>query len=183
MKERPIIMSGASVRAILAGTKTQTRRAIKLNDSGRAFLGHRNWHLEDPNATQACPYGQSGDRLWVRETWRVAACYNATPPQALNLGRRNIEFRAGERWLAEPERGRWRSPLHMPRRACRLVLEIEDVRVQRVQDITETDAEAEGYEWLSVFAAEWSRLNGKRGYPWTANPWVWAISFRRVDPC
>lgn len=72
-KERPILFSASEVRAILAGDKTQTRRAVKLNPAGHASLGGRQWYLGDPNAVLACPFGQAGDRLWVKEAWRIGA--------------------------------------------------------------------------------------------------------------
>lgn len=89
MKERPILFSAPMVRAILEGRKTQTRRVAKLNAAGRVALAGRNWHPDDPEAVNACPYGQPGDRLWVRETW------SEQHPLAVQDGRFSIEGRAG----------------------------------------------------------------------------------------
>ena len=198
VRERPILFSGEMVRAILDGRKTQTRRVAKLTDSGRVRLPGKptNWHPDDPNAVRACPFGQPGDRLWVRETFTDRFTDNAD----------------GERWVAYQADGRMinhstgdrdanvgpltmRSPIHMPRWASRLTLEVTEVRVQRVQEISEEDAQAEGVgegidltaavlgraqtPCRSGFHAVWDSLNAKRGHGWDANPFVWTISFRR----
>lgn len=164
-KERPILFSAPMVNAILAGDKTQTRRIAKLNASGRVAFAGREWHCDDQNASLACPYGQPGDRLWVRETWqyydwteegepciRFAADNSTTWPEPGTdewsdrladvwevLSRDdnfNIDNRARDR--------RWRPSIHMPRWASRIMLEIVSVRVERLQDISEADAYDEG---------------------------------------
>lgn len=151
MRERPIIFTGDSVRAILAGRKTQSRRVAR----GLAHDGTRLCAEQ-----QACPYGAAGARLWVRETWAgmdafaFVGAHDVEPPQC-------VGYRADESaliwsdanrppkpadttgWNWESPRIRWRSPIHMPRWASRLTLEITSVRVERVQAISEADARAE----------------------------------------
>ena len=138
-----------------------------------------------------CPYGVPGDRLWVRETWCEIdntefggdkyVDYKATPEDGCD------EAPGG--WHAvEPKDRllRWCSPRYMPRWASRITLEITDVRVQRVQEISEADIIAEGCpsEYLlgkNWFMSFWNSINAKRGYPWESNQWVWALTFKRVD--
>lgn len=209
MKERPIIFSGDSVRAIIDGRKTQTRRPIKdvprdahtfcrVSDGWVIWCGGRSCgdQAEYDRFTAEsypegggirCPYGQPGDRLWVRETWA------AHDTRALR--RRYVHYRADDESAYETD-GPWISPIHMPRWASRLLLEVTDVRVQQLQEISEQDAQAEGVEpfrtigsardkqWYpegfrANFKLEWDQLNSKVA-TWSSNPWVWAISFRRV---
>ena len=173
MKEYPIIFSGPMVRAILDGRKTQTRRVIKPQPKGE-FCRY-GFHMP----TQAiwtdltvvsCPYGQPGDLLWVRETFAAAGDQSW------------VEYRAD----CDSKVIRWRPSIHMPRSASRLTLRITDVRVQRVQEISEEDARAEGTTGLAGamtgFPYLWESINAKRGYGWNTNPWVWAISFERIMP-
>lgn len=133
MKERPILFSGPMVNAILDGRKTMTRRIVKFDDAGRVRLGKRCWHRDDPDAVRGCQYGLPGDRLWVRETfsddWKPDIAYRADG--GLDADR----FDAGVRW---------RPSIHMPRSASRITLEIADVRIERLQDISDDDAKAEG---------------------------------------
>lgn len=145
MRERPILFSGPMVRALLAGTKTQTRRIAKpvkhpdlgnLYDAGALVLEREPQHVIE----RACPYGKPGDRLWVRETWAfgihaLAAMRDEDGPfvyaaDGTTHGR-----------LCE----RWRPSIHMPRHACRLVLEIVGVRVERLQAISEADHAPKGF--------------------------------------
>ena len=191
------------VRAILAGQKTQTRRIAKPTDTGRvkSIGSPRNWHTEDPAATAACPYGQRGDRLWVKETWRTTRGLDHCKPTGLAEGA-PIQYDA-DRWqpgfgLQEP--GKTRVSLFMRRWMSRITLEIESVRVERLQAITEADAIAEGirpvtfgagdrgFEWSPMedaadtareaYAALWNYINGPEA--WDLNPWVWVIGFRRI---
>lgn len=164
MKERPIIFSGEMVRAILAGRKTQTRRVIKpqpVIQDGVAFF----------KTGQRCPYGQIGDRMWVREAWirnSGVPAYRADDPS----------------WPGETPK--WKPSIHMPRWASRITLEIVNVRVERLQDITVGDAWAEGCPNSDVnvipdwFIPLWAGINAARGNGWDDNPWVWAIEFKRV---
>lgn len=189
MRERPILFSGPMVRALLAGTKTQTRRIAKpvkhpdlgnLYDAGALVLEREPQHVID----RACPYGRPGDRLWVRETWAfgihaLAAKRDEDGPfvyaaDGTTHGR-----------LCE----RWRPSIHMPRHACRLLLEIVGVRVERLQAISEADSCAEGIPSKGLqfydgrpatakdaFESLWNEINGPAA--WAANPWVWVLEFR-----
>lgn len=161
MRERPIIFSGEMVRAILEGKKTQTRRVMKPDWVRALDLGEP----EDlVSAVTQCPYGQVGDRLWVRETWHRhdddIMCYRAT------------EICIGF--------AQWKPSIFMPRKYSRITLEIVNIRVERVQDITFLDAIAEGVDidWPERnYRLLWNRINSKRGYGWDVNPWVWCLTF------
>ena len=192
MKERPILMSSHMVRAILEGRKTQTRRVIADKHLKSLPL------LGVVDLATHCPYGQVGDKLWVREKalyWdggaagcqRVAYQDDAELAGLLEDNTRLKEFREGEgkgilgKW-------QWKPSIFMPRWASRITLEITAIRPQRLQEITEWDAEQEGdlkrgpiasenghYEWFKGF---WDSINAKRGYGWAANPWCWCLTFR-----
>lgn len=199
MKERPILFSAPMVRAILNGTKTQTRRVVKDRHIDAAppacFF---QWLRE------RCTYGQPGDRLWVRETWQVVdgserARRIVTDPSP---SRGWIEYAATVHPGHEPP-PRWRPSIHMPRWASRILLEITAVRVERLQDISGEDAVAEGiardgdgYERFHVdpdaplgqsftrnpvlaYRGLWEKINGVG--TWDANPLVWVIEFKRVE--
>ena len=137
-----------------------------------------SWQEWVENAkTMLCPYGVPGDRLWVRETHTLAEAvigYDAD-----GSPRRAPLYRATS-LIADAPGVKWRSSIHMPRWACRLVLEVVDVRPERLCDISETDAQAEGLESRAVFEVGWDRINGKRA-PWASNPWVWVVTFRRTE--
>ncbi len=226
-KERPIIFSSPMVRAILDGRKTATRRVVKpqpspgcryeINGATNAALHLSGEWGHDPSEvvfvppTPAskdhrlfCPYGQPGDRLWVRETWwqngfwACDAWHGWAPTDVDNpdCGRRFDPPSPGyeRHW-------RKRSPIHMPRWASRITLEITGLRVERVQDITNADALAEGltvatlgnvgwsgpdapdgagYSYVRPFSLLWDHINGPRGYGWNVNPWVWVVEFKRL---
>lgn len=184
MKERPILFSAPMVRALLAGTKTQTRRLCKLN--------YRTGMPEPElrSLLAACPYGVPGDRLWVRESWRTVWSSDEEPPRS---------FDASYRFWYEADAphqdgyGKLRPSIHMPRAACRLVLEVVSVRVECLMDISEADALAEGVDREVVagysragvgraaafaFRDLWTSING--GDSWDANPWVWVVAFKRI---
>lgn len=231
VKEKPIIFSAPMVRAILEGRKTQTRRLCKwvprepglnLGFSGLE-VGHyctgvpesgfvlqsrgQGGCWNDRTYPLHCPYGSPGTRLWVRENSRETTDIDGRPV---------LEYQAGGTRLivdgaichgehrATSVLPRWRPSIHMPRWASRITLEISEVRVQRLQDISEEDAKAEGLvEWTDpprvtakhygiaiadvwetdprkAFARLWDSIHGKGA--WELNPWLWVISFKRLTP-
>lgn len=202
MRERPIIFGGESVRAILAGKKTQTRRVVSFESLRPESFGHADvgavrreangFHCRagDFNVWSRkplrCPYGVVGDRLWVRETWRALKRFDVHTIKTGSMIAYEADANTGDRMPTPIGRmGRKRSPLFMPRWASRLTLEVTEVRVERLQSISEEDAKAEGkgVTWGGgcfhrSFAGGWDALNAKRGFSWESNPWVWAVSFR-----
>ncbi len=182
MTERPIIFSTPMVVAILAGRKAQTRRVIVPQPERRLekTAGALTWRYTDregidpksPHFRAPC---QVGDTLWVRETFSLSPdgpIYRASGSDAGML-------EPGDRIV-------WRPSIHMPRWAARLFLRVTDVRVERLQDISEADAIAEGRSLTrddprGYFPETWDSLNARRGYGWDANPWLWVISFERID--
>lgn len=198
MRERPIIFSAPMVRAILAGTKTQTRRVVKpvgnddgfaMQDYGDGWWPYRSDDGESPmkggnEIPHACPYGQPGDRLWVKETWARDSADGALFYRA-DVGTGN----EADDWQHNIDVGapgyRWRPPIHMPRWASRITLEVTGVRVERLLDISADDAWAEGIEHspdvnpVHQYIELWESINGQGS--WNANPWVWVIEFRRAE--
>jgi hypothetical protein len=201
MTERGILFSGAMVRALLDGSKTQTRRAVKMPPSwdcivyadwGNGWWPYRSDDGESPNYDNneiplRCPYGQPGDRLWVRETWAPHPDF----PESVHRG----VYRADPECKYDVPR--WRPSIHMPRWASRILLEIVSVRVERLQDIGDVDSHAEGVtiedrhmggycagEFLPpsvrAYRELWEQINGAGS--WAANPWVWVVEFKRVTP-
>lgn len=191
MKERPILFSAPMVRALLYGSKTQTRRVVKpqhlkfFDQSATDMLGA--W------SKRPMPYGKPGDRLWVRETWAHDAesleqC-RASLEDAMGGGRYGPYYRATE---SAPDTLYWKPSIHMPRWASRITLEITGVRVERLQNISKADAIAEGLTSNSGLYASpgqmwqidprkaysnlWESINGPGS--WDANPWVWVIEFK-----
>lgn len=216
MKERPIIFSADSVRSILAGRKTQTRRVIipwpmaafEPAEPGVWVRTESKSYFEGGMVADAyrqpCPYGQPGDLLWVREPWRLkswsASAHYGEAEYRADGRVREVDgpWTFGKAFPAGREPEAWRSPLHLPRWASRLTLEVVEVRVARLRLITEADAEAEGVEAFSLvigfggvrrrvpgetareaFARAWDEINGKRA-PWASNPWVWVLQFEVV---
>ena len=180
MKERPILFSGPMVRAILDGRKTMTRRVMKPQPEDYPY--HHG--LAVYRVAKKCTYGVPGDLLWVRETWAsdVDGC-----PAGLSYRADHLDPRGDG--PANPMR--WRPSIFMPRWASRLTLRITSIRVERVQDITEADARAEGFKDVAGkyargdeariwFAELWDDINAKRGFGWDANPWVWVVGFEQV---
>jgi hypothetical protein len=186
--ERPIPFSAPMVRAILAGTKTQTRRALAPDlfiSSGGAVVRMKSAVAGVTGISEAqCPYWrQPGDRLLVREAWTTHACFDHIPPRDLTT--RSIHYLAD----GQIKTGKYRPPMFMPRWASRITLEVTGVRVERLQAISEADARAEGYELgappcidapLRWYRHLWDQINGAGA--WDANPWVWVVEFRRVTP-
>ena len=187
MKETGLMFKAPLVRAILEGRKTQTRRVAKpvkhpdlgnLYTPGALAMGREPQHVID----RACPMGQPGDRIYVRETF-------SRHPEWGQLAFRadGEEFEDADGWLWEPK---WIPSIHMPKDLARIWLEITGVRLERIQDISEADALAEGarFELASIdsvrIGATASFLSGFRniwestGGDWDANPWVWAIDFK-----
>ncbi len=185
MKERPILFSAPMVLALLAGTKTQTRRLIKPQPMVRPI----GWGTFDDNPrmrTLSCPYGQPGDRLWVREAWAVPFQFNDRAPFDLPGGvTQKMYFRADGDPSHAGNAGKWRPSIHMPRWASRISLEVTNVRVERLQDISESDAVAEGVNHVSyrtaveAYSDLWESINGDGSL--ALNPWVWVVEFRRAE--
>ncbi|MFT4267856.1 MAG: hypothetical protein QM586_11660 [Xenophilus sp.] len=204
-KERPIIFSGAMVRALLAGTKTQTRRvaskAVRHPDLGNLYTPGALVLEREPQHVieRCCPYGRPGDRLWVREATVRVEDHGYTGPVY-------VESEDGRACLdgglapapddcteVEPYELRIRPSIHMPRWASRITLEITGVRVERLQDISIADAMAEGVEharptlaglppcleWRYAYEDLWNDIHGPRA--WDANPWVWVVEFKKLD--
>lgn len=223
MKERPVLFSGEMVRAILDNHKTQTRRVIKpqpminftdkysveiewlgvltrrsggLSFSAQELLDYFWEDICNQRLTNEvlCPYGRRGDRLWVRETF----CYYHSIKD--EHGNQKIAYRAD----IDPKYHKnftWKPSIHMPRKASRIFLEVTDIRIERLQDISEEDAIAEGIEknpvqfdtWLDYpagssaagwrnpkhsFQSLWQSINGNDS--WELNPWVWVIEFKQI---
>jgi hypothetical protein len=200
--ERPILFSGPMVRALLEGRKTQTRRIAKFQGFTEfsTYAPGIIWHGVSPSMKLKCPYGRPGDCLWVRETWgAVWPDMEWTP-----LEQCKIEYRADlppgstdfpGQWPAEDGRGsdeapKWRPSIHMPRWASRIILVVNNVRLERLQMISHADILAEGIRDAGpggeiintdTFARLWDEINGDRA-PWVSNPWVWVMEFRRSQP-
>ena len=237
MRERPILFRGLMVRALLEGRKTQTRRIVKpqpvggdrIHESEDGWVVGRMRDSENAWGELHCPYGVPGDRLWVRERWRIGAWDE-------NEGRIAIDYADGpdKRWRSDQTDDdgekfnrlwqgscdelhrkriladsngqyhwkpgesplRWRSGRFMPRWASRITLEVTDVRVHRLQEISDEDAIAEGLiehgsgflgfhggPWQrhpeDAYSNLWDSINGPGS--WASNPWVWAITFRRIE--
>ncbi|EOL9362774.1 hypothetical protein ACNAAH_000349 [Escherichia coli] len=228
MTERGMIFNAEMVRALLSGRKTQTRRIMKVqpesNQLGLLLITDSTkhsdigkYHWAESNATGnhvrsklfSCPFGAVGDRIWVRETWSSDFA-NYYPNDRVwyaadNNRRLDIEVVDGVRGIYSPESDvhvpfRWQSSIHMPRWASRILLEITDVRVERLNAISEEDARAEGIidggclncgepepcgcanpepDATDAFAYLWQSIYGQEN--WNANPWVWVISFERIE--
>ncbi len=190
MKERPILFSGPMVRAILEGRKTQTRRVIKPQPEkcGDNTVRFKGMTMAPSSVHYNCPYGQPGDRLWVRETWRADVEGETGAVGIQYRADNHFEDFAGDSRVVEIMRGsdNWRPSIHMPRWACRLLLDVKSVRVERLQDISNDDTAAEGVSGYTNkrrvdFIQLWDSLNEKRGYGWETNPWVWVIEFERAN--
>ena len=229
MKERPIIFSAPMVHAILAGQKTQTRRVVKPEGADHLFpfldlpgnpTGEWAWcgssHLVSKHIH--CPYGQPGDRLWVKETWQYYD-WNEEGEPCIRYAADNATAwpdpapedwvgRLGDVWeeLSRDENfkvdGRardrkWRPSIFMFKWASRIQLEVVSVRVERLQDISEADAIAEGSRlWADeqdtpardtpggetrlIYRQLWESINGAGS--WDKNPWVWVVEFKRIKP-
>lgn len=217
---KPIIFGGDMVRAILEGRKTQTRRAVipsppegwrpkvglfhpTIARRGVERPGPEVFGASDEEFGVKCPYGQPGDRLWVRETWCQRSedgyvVYNAEgnlDPSCCWYAADGVHVRKcdgdgfAEYRKDGSEASPWRPSIHMPRWASRITLEITAISLDRLQDISEADARAEGAQCpgfpaamtdAGAFAKRWEMIHGKGA--WAVNPWVWVVEFRKVGP-
>lgn len=230
--ERPILFSGPMVRAILAGRKTQTRRVVK---PAHGFEHHNIlkvgmphayypwtvwWHGEETDRVGCmleCPFGKPGDRLWVRETWRrddwkgnIAYGDGTIKDTGLLIVRyaadnKQIYQKRPNKPVPVTPEGAWRPSIFMFRELSRITLEIVDVRAERLSEISEEDAKAEGIQVLPLqseddpsawyqsapgvnqdrtargsFIQLWDSINGKRA-PWASSPWVWVVEFKLLE--
>lgn len=223
MKERPILFSAPMVCAILEDLKTQTRRVWSLpkwaewdfigggEEKGQLIPKDQNlrgWYSVDE---VVCPYGKIGDRLWVREAWRTTEGFDIYPPRDIQATT-PIRYEADGAWTFPDvgmtgSGGKYRPSMFMPRWASRITLEITGMRVERLNDCSETDAMAEGcqtdigegsglywfdglgvnkesgrafaYDAKEAYSWLWESINGDES--WAANPWVWVIEFKRIS--
>ncbi|MFM0141805.1 hypothetical protein [Paraburkholderia sp. RL18-085-BIA-A] len=227
MKERPILFSGPMVRALLDGSKTQTRRIVKPTGAHHIFqfrgtddacgadepTGEWAWGSSESVVSKhiRCPYGKPGDRLWVRETHAevfevdIPAGRPAGPigtsgsPARPDWKSRYVYAADGPmpkaQWhhVGDSQPVRWTPSIHMPRAASRITLEVIGVRVERLQDCSDTDAEAEGINFLrhvpdadetltprELYMCLWDGLKPAAGATWADNPWVWVVEFKRA---
>lgn len=203
MRELPILFNTEMVRAVLDGSKTQTRRPIKpqpnwLEDPNWAFeYGHhgRAWYAwegeypEEGSTHFKCPFGEPGDKLWVRETWA----------DVRGMGfDEDIYFKADCLEGSDGDEARiaygvkYKPSIHLPKAFARIWLEVTDVRVERLQDIKARDCTAEGIRTpianlpqmipicFQEFQELWDSIYGKEGLDWSSNPWVFVVEFKRV---
>lgn len=195
MIERPIPFKAPMVRALLDGRKTQTREIVKF------FGRDLETFLLLKNQAACCPYGMPGHRLWVRESWRAGALNDPDAPRNLHEGTTPIHYNADG--STHDGFGKARRSIQMPRWVSRVTLEVTGVRVERLHDISESDCWAEGIEEVMydfddavqaqmakrlgcciedvkpLYALWWEREHGPGS--WAANPWLWAIKFKRID--
>ena len=200
MREIPILFSTPMVQAILDGRKTMTRRIIKPQP---LWVAEPSIPFKtedaDPKGIIKCPYGEPGDRLWVRETWadNIPGCPNGITYRADHIDPKGDG-------PANPIK--WKPSIYMPKEIARIWLEVTNVRVERLQEITEEDARREGFEPIPCdcsnrgafgctdcmntgvtepamleFIDTWDSIYSKRGYGWDTNPWVWVIEFKAVE--
>lgn len=213
-RERPILFNGPMVRAILDGRKTQTRRVVEPQPEDAGFGRNcrvapyctgTEWPLAyyerrgpcwNSSVPLRCRLGRPGNRLWVRETWFSST--PKTPSRVRYAADDLIRLEDGLFARAVCNPPKWRPSIVMPRWASRITLEIVAVRVERLRDISERDALAEGCErefksdgstaWgaglveaVENYKTLWDSINAKRGFGWDINPWVWVIEFKRVN--
>lgn len=207
LKERPVIFTTEEVNAVLAGDKTQHRLVVGNPSNGFEFdfnlsglttpaIGYMNNKFGlltkreiHPNSKKfergikSCPFGKVGDRLWVRETHHAPDFLHDYEVKELAEGLTTLES-LGVTYKADaphmtPADGGWCSPVGMPRWASRITLEITDIRIERVQDITLGDSLKEACNGPMDFAVYWMSKHGEG--EWFINPWVWVIEFKKVD--
>ena len=200
IREKGLIFNSEMVRALLDGRKTQTRRPIKWKQTRFTEIGEREdgskwpWSEDAEHACDfwhPCPFGAVGDRIWVREAFRVHSratdvatlVYKASERNSWTEQTRRVPVAVCNK-PATPEK--WTPSLHMPRWASRILLEITGVRVERLRSMSQDDARAEGVIAASgpmeaglAFRELWDSIYGEES--WKANPWVWVIEFKRVE--
>lgn len=220
MKEHPILFSGPMVRAILEGRKTQTRRVCMGGEPAKVYTfdqfrtdgfpratfrltgkppmipapwrgsGKKMRALWIPTCGVRCIYGVPGDRLWVRETFfhLIDPYTNKVHGTAYGRDEELVRRQPALYWAGGIK---WKPSIHMPRWASRLTLEVVGVRVERLQEISEADAKAEGVlldgaepatcRYGVPYRKLWDELNAERGFGWAQNPWVWVIEFKKTN--
>ncbi len=218
MVEKPILFSGPMVQAILAGVKSQTRRIVKPqpqldqfgseikceryhptkinNRTGEAYPGEEVFGFANEDSGWVCPYGQPGDRLWVKETFGVHKDCPAKKISEIGVGW--VCYRADKSGMCPASLvENWKPSIFMPRKLSRITLEITKIRVERVQEISEEDARVEGAPFLLApildeppiasikangyrvgFSEIWYGINGQKS--WDANPWCWVLEFKKL---
>jgi hypothetical protein len=176
---KPILFQTDMVKAILEGRKTQTRRVMGCSGALYPNETVADWVVR----WKVKPRYQVGDILWVRETWTLME-------PTCNEGPGFYLYKADEPVCENsPWFSKWHPSIYMPKEAARIFLEVTDVRVERVNDISEEDAKSEGCDKLLMttssaknnFMNLWNRINERRGYGWETNPWVWVISFKKTE--
>ncbi len=191
MKERPITFNEEMIKAILEEKKTQTRRPIKPQP-------------EHKQKSIYCPYGKIGDKLWVKEKHKLQATEDGWlvmySDGKILLSPCDVDPWTDEIWFEDMENQNWRSPIFMPRWASRIILKITNIRVEKLQNITEKDFYAEGgffkekkpgfSAWhiagyssstnKNAFKELWNSIYAKKGFGWNSNPWVWVIEFKKL---
>lgn len=207
VKERPILFSGPMVRAILAGQKTQTRRIVKPQPTKRFVIKADDGNFYDADGVNSgvlikCPF-EPGMQLWIKETWRLPAYFDPCSPTSVANRPKEvpvspIKYEADRAVIHEDNLrhfdmnwGKTRVSIHMPRWANRITLEVTNVRIERLKQITPSQIQLEGFEidnrsvadggvaLLEQFARLWESLNGKNS--WELNPWVWVVEFKRTN--
>jgi hypothetical protein len=200
IKERPMLFSSPMVQAVVSGNKTQTRRVVKLPKKARWGTDYDGQVVFDDGSTfgcemavdeMSCHYGRIGDRIWVRETFSAVVNIGTDKNGDTAKDLFSYNYKAD---LTAPIGGYWKSPIHMPRAASRILLEIIDVRVERLHDISKQDAIAEGiktqtgmycgvslayYSPIDAYKDIWESINGAGS--WSKNPWVYVIDFKVVE--
>ena len=230
MNEHPILFKDEMVRAILDGRKTMTRRVVKPTMwplVEEVFRVNGQWVFDVMDGTIVSPYGYPGNRLWVRETWKIASFMEGDPMRFQYRADMGESEESGDydelkyeewfervcvqstdyvdkiKWPNKDDDGvyrwdigksplPWRPSIFMPRWANRIILEIVNIKVEQLQEITNLGALAEGtpdlrtlengFDLRDCFSVYWHSLNKDNGFRWGANPWVWVIEFKRITP-
>ena len=225
IEEHPILFNGEMVLSLLSGRKTQTRRVVNPQPNNRPTLAAYGLTVgADPakdgsewidgdcinsGSPMKCPYGKIGDLLWVRETWATDCVFDQLAPSDIPEDS-PLLYTADDdaTGIVAYDWGKKRPSIFMLRWASRIILEVVDVRAERVDTISEVDAKAEGvtaidcvdlddselelmdlplkerkrgWKYRNGFSALWDSINRKQGFGWDANPWVWVIEFKVIE--